>query len=119
VILQQHLEWEISNVEKLTVNFIDYHEIQKLVYDNFGIGNTGNKYHHAYEFCAVQKCGNDSVHLFAGVIDAIDDEDYYEKSICQFLKDGTPGELTNYEVLCLLCRRDLIPAGDYLVHVCW
>lgn len=96
---------------------IDYHVIDEIVHQYYGTGNTGNKWHAAYEFVAVQECGNDTCHEFD--VDGSEPDAWAKKSVDKFRKDGTPGNLSNYDILNLLCKDGWLEPGIYLVEVCW
>lgn len=68
-----------------------------------------------FNFVADNEVGNDSSVSFAvdGVLD-----DYERDEVAKFAR----GEVVSYISRTLLndaCARGLIPAGDYLVSVCW
>jgi hypothetical protein len=110
-------------IKQRTVYEIEYHEVEKLVHEHFGVGHDPKPYNRqAYNFVAAEECGNDCcIEIPSVSADPFDDDDvdYYQEEIDQFLIDGTPGNLPNSIIMGLLCQRGLIPPGNYLVQVCW
>lgn len=95
---------------------IDYHVIDEIVHQYYGVGGSENKYYPAYEFVAIQECSNDSCHEFDvdGVLDTCTKE-----SAVEFRENGNPGNLSNYDILNILCKDGWLEPGTYLVKVCW
>lgn len=86
---------------------IDDDALDKLVFEKFGFKK--------YNFVAVQECGNDSAHAF-NVNGHL--TEYDKKQLAKWEK----GEFVHYSnrvILNALCFHGLIPAGEYLVKVCW
>lgn len=71
---------------------------------------------HAFECCACEEWGNDSDHTFH-VDREIDKHD--KKAWSEFKKTGGYNTYALRSILQGLCNEDHIPAGKYLISVCW
>jgi hypothetical protein len=69
-----------------------------------------------YSFVADQECGNDSDHTFS--VEAAPLDAYDRGRVDEFAAGKHRSYLTG-AILNDLCHRGLIPAGTYLVKVCW
>lgn len=106
-------------IETVTVHKIDAFELNDLVNETYTLEPEKFSYgsQPRYNFVAVEECGNDSAHEFHvdGYV-AEWDEGELAKWIASGGKEGWIG---NDVILDDLCRRGLIPEGDYVVSVCW
>ena len=90
-----------------TIHKVDYHDIQQFIAATYGLT----------EFCAIGESENDSVHEYN--VTSKDGDEYDAKRLDEILADKY---CTHWElgiVLDDLCRKGLLPAGNYLVDVCW
>jgi hypothetical protein len=92
-----------------TVTEIEYHELEDLVKEKLGYKN--------YSFVAVEECGNDSSHEFT-VEKGFEDSEYDKEQIEKWEK-GEFVQFSNHVILNKLCMEGHIPAGNYIVQVCW
>lgn len=85
---------------------LDYDEFDKLVNKNIPTA----KNH--YEFIACEEARNDNVYSYENIKEEIDEWG---------LKDINTGSLMYqaYHLLCYLCNKNLILAGNYLIEVSW
>lgn len=67
-----------------------------------------------YHFVADQECGNDSTHEFY----VTEGENFFEEDIKQFEETGKYRYLAG-SILEYLCFNEEIPAGTWIVEVCW
>ncbi len=89
-----------------TVRFVDSYDFDKTVKDEFG---------REYQFVADEECGNDSTHRFQ--VDGELDK-WEQKQVNEFVETGEGSYLAR-NLLNALCARSVIPAGTYVVEVCW
>ncbi len=95
------------NITEETKYFVDYHHLDRLIQNVYGVD---------FEFCADQESSNDISHSFS-----IKKEEFSEwelKDIKNFAETGKYSFLS-HTILTDLCNRDILPAGDYIVEVCW
>lgn len=69
-----------------------------------------------YNFVADIECGNDTDHTYSGITGLIDG--YNAGKLYKFKKTGEYVRLAE-GLLQDLVRRGTLPAGDYLISVCW
>jgi len=46
-----------------------------------------------------------------------EDLEFFADDVDQFKLTGDPGELTTFQILCILCGEGQLPPGDYLVRL--
>jgi hypothetical protein len=93
--------WSIS-----TYHSVDSYALAKFIADYYDLGN----------FDATLESSNDTTHdiTVSGNLDKWEEDDLkeiLEMKGCEYYKLGV--------VLNDLCRKDVIPAGEWLVRVCW
>lgn len=87
---------------------MDYDELDELVHNHFPNAED-------YEFCAEEECGNNTAKTFNGI-----DGQYKYLNRESALKDFEAGRFRNtHAILHRLCELEAIPAGDYVITVCW
>lgn len=96
---------KMRKVEYFEVDCYDFEELVKEIY--------GDK---EFSFVADQEASNDSQHTFAidGKLDEYDVLDIAEIKEEKIVKTFSSGRILND-----LCSKGIIPAGNYLISVCW
>lgn len=88
------------------VHFVDYGEFERFITSVYNV---------SFEFVFDQECGNDSTHRFCVTGNICD---YDKQQIKRFVDSGDG--LYMASVLLEDCvRQRLIPAGTYVIEVCW
>lgn len=97
-------------MERKTFNCMGYNELDKLINDTFFEGK--NK----YEFVCDEELMNDVIKSYDG-IDGVFHYKWDKEETDEFLtgKTSCRARLALNE----LCRRGIIPAGNYLINVSW
>jgi hypothetical protein len=91
-----------------TVHFeIDSGVVNKIVWQFYGMGD--------YEFSAVEGCCEDTTCLVYTIEGGLNDS--LKDTIAHFRETGEHGELTNEDVLNVLCRDGWFDPGVYVVRV--
>jgi hypothetical protein len=91
-----------------TVHRVEYSNLEKFV-------NAHYKPKQQWDFVSDQECGNDSSHSFT----VVNETDEFEKEdLIDFVKGKRVSGMA-HAILNDLCSKDLIPAGKYIVNVCW
>lgn len=103
-----HLE-RVSHIE------IDYDVIDRIVYLFYGHSDGKFAMPH-FEMVPHGEWGNDSSHQFD--VEPVISK-YEEKDAAKFRKDGKPRNLSNGDVMNILCQDGWLEPGKYLVDVCW
>jgi hypothetical protein len=94
--------------EKVVHFKLDYRVIDSIVWQFYGIDE--------YEFAAVEDCKNNTCHEFT--VDG-DFDDSLKDDVANFRRTGEHGNLTNKDVLNVLCQDGWLDPGVYLVEVAW
>lgn len=98
-------------MDKVTVNVMDYQELDKLVNDTFFGGED------KFCFAANEEMANDTDKLFQD-IDGVFRFDFDEKNLNEYLA-GKETFVYSRHLLNELCRRGKIETGNYLIRVSW
>lgn len=94
---------------------ITWDVIDRIVFENYG-HSEGEFVMPYYEFVVNGECSNDSCLQFSvtGEIGK-----YTKNDAAKFRQDGKPRDLSNGDVLNILCQDGWLEPGEYLVEVCW
>lgn len=87
---------------------IDYGDFEKFICQVFGVKK--------FEFVADQEMSNDSCKTFNVQSEELDE--WEKKSLENFQKTGRESFISQV-LLTHLCHQGIIPAGNYLINVCW
>lgn len=93
----------------MTTIQVNYHDWEKFVRETYPAAR-------AYSFVADMECSNDTSHQFVVAKRKLESEEV------DHLNQFATGKRTSYTTHTLFldcCNRDLIPAGAYVIHVCW
>jgi hypothetical protein len=93
----------------VTVHKVSYRDLERFIHEQYPLAKW-------YGFVPDQECGNDSDHAFTVSNGPLDE---YEKERVGKVAAGEIETFVTGALLDDLCARGLIPAGDYLVSVCW
>jgi hypothetical protein len=91
---------------------VDYSDLSDFVTEVYGIAK--DSLGRGYNFAATEECGNDVSIPFN-----VEPEPFNPKwdDVEQFKEKGFG--ISNYSIMNDLCHKGWIPAGSYIVHVCW
>jgi hypothetical protein len=93
--------------ERKEVLEVDYSDLERFI---------EQEYEHEFSFPADEELGNDVEKLYDGIDGKLDK--YDAESVKSFAGSGEGSYITRH-LLNDLCKRGRIPAGNYLVNVCW
>lgn len=97
-------------MEIKTIVEMAYDELDELVNKNIPAAKG------KYEFIAEEECANDTARTFNRIDGSFKHLTGYEKEI----EEGKEGCLRNtHAVLHYICKKGVIPAGDYVITVSW
>jgi hypothetical protein len=102
--LKSHEFW----VERVALIEISWDDINEIVRTYYGHGE--------FEMVVNGEWGNDSSHQF-DVEPVVDN--YAKKDAEKFRRGDKPRDLSNGDVLNILCEDGWLEPGQYLVEVCW
>lgn len=90
-----------------TVFCVKWYELEKAVQDEFG---------HVFEFVATEEARNDNVYRYrvGGEVN-----EWEKREVDKFVATGDLDLYMTRALLNTMCARKVIPAGTYLVEVCW
>lgn len=91
-----------------TYFLVDAYDLDEAIVAHYGLSS--------FDSAAVEKWRNDSSNSFVIKKEALED---YEQDEISALKNGEEGDCSVHIILTDMCNADVIPAGEYLVSVCW
>lgn len=95
-------------IKKETVFTCEYHDIEKLIQDTYGIEE--------YNLPCIECCSNDTSLTYT--IDKTPLREYQEKRIKEFIEEPNKEYMTQ-TFMGDLCNKDIIEPGKYVVNVSW
>lgn len=93
----------------VTVYEVDSYDLEQFINEQYPAAKS-------YSFVASTECGNDSQHEYN--VQGVPLDKWSAEDVTSF-STGKRASCSLQDILNDLCNRDLIPAGTYLIKVCW